>query len=439
MIAKVVMLIAIFVAMGFMAYMLFTKEDANKAFIKYVLFVYPFLGIDLIPSIISFNVFDFLILVFLILFHRNKIYPIRTGIVFNYLFLFFILNMITGIYLAEEYTRETTTSIIQVITLFVFIRIFVLELLNSPSFKGEVLILFRGILIFSFLFLLCQFVFGPSFSFAKSENINVAGGVAVRYPSFFQDPQKYAQFLAALSFLMLLEYNNMNSLKIKSGILLAVISILALMLTGGRAGLGGWLAGVFLILFFGAAKYKSQLIIGVLILGLFAFYFQEQIPIFKRADIEESYLFRQNIWNDALKIHENHQLFGIGLGNYANYVSIHNPDQYWIHENEITFYDHPESGYLKILVEQGFFGFGLLFLLILYPIYYAFIVYFKTKNIEYLNLIAGILSWMIGFYTVYSLGDVRIRVLVASIFVLLVSGSFNCKAVQDFKQRAYNA
>ena len=63
MIAKVVMLIAIFVAMGFMAYMLFTKEDSNRAFIKYVLFVYPFLGIDLIPSIISFNVFDFLILV----------------------------------------------------------------------------------------------------------------------------------------------------------------------------------------------------------------------------------------------------------------------------------------------------------------------------------------------------------------------------------------
>jgi O-antigen ligase len=439
MIAKVVMLIAIFVAMGFMAYMLFTKEDSNRAYIKYVLFVYPFLGIDLIPSIFSFNIFDFLTLVFLILFQRNKTYSIRTGTVFNYLFLLFILNIIVGIYLAEQYTRETTTSIIQVISLFVFIRIFVLELLNTPSFKTEVLILFRGVLIFSFLFLLCQFIFGPSFSFAKSENINVAGGVAVRYPSFFQDPQKYAQFLAALSFLMLLEYKTHNSRKIKSGIMLAVISISALMLTGGRAGLGGWLAGVFLILFFGAAKYKSQLIIGILLLGLFAFYFQEQIPIFKRAGIEESYLFRQNIWNDALKIHEDHQFFGIGLGNYANYVSIHNPDQYWIHENEITFYDHPESGYLKILVEQGVLGFGLLFLLILYPIYYAFAVYFKTKNIEYLNLIAGILSWMIGFYTVYSLGDVRIKVLVSSIFVLLVSGSFKYKAVQDFKHRAYNA
>jgi O-antigen ligase len=439
MIAKLVMFVAIFVVIGFMSYMLFTKEDSNKAFIKYVLFVYPFLGIDLIPSIVSFNVFDFLTLVFLILFYRNKPYQIRTGIVYNFLFLLFILNIIVGIYLAEEYTRETTTSIIQVLTLFVFIRIFVLELLNSPSFKREVLILFRGILIFSFVFLLCQFVFGPSFSFAKSQNINVIGGAAVRYPSFFQDPQKYAQFLAAISFLMLLQFNNLNNSKFKLGILLVVISILALMLTGGRAGLGGWLAGVCLILLFGAATYKSQLLIGVLLLGVFTFYFQDQIPIFKRAGIEESYLFRQNIWNDALKIHENHQFFGIGLGSYANYVSIHNPDQYWIHENEITFYDHPESGYLKILVEQGVFGFVLLFLLILYPIYYAFTVYFKTKNIEYLNLIAAILSWLIGFYTVYSLGDVRIRVLVSSIIVLLVSGSINYKTVHNINQRPTNA
>jgi hypothetical protein len=90
MIAKVVMLIAIFVAMGFMAYMLFTKEDSNRAYIKYVLMVYPFLGIDLIPSIVSFNVFDFLTVVFLILFYRNKLYPIRTGVIYNYLFLLFI-------------------------------------------------------------------------------------------------------------------------------------------------------------------------------------------------------------------------------------------------------------------------------------------------------------------------------------------------------------
>ena len=424
MIAKIVMFIALFVAVGFIAYMLFTKADINKAYVKYILFVYPFLGIDLMPSIISFNLFDFLTIVFIMLFYQNKDYALRTSSIYNHIFLFFIVSIVLGLFFAEELTRDTTTSIIQVFSLFIFIRIFTLELINSVSFKNEVLLLLRGILLFSFLFLLCQFVFGPSFSFAKSENINVAGGVSVRYPSFFQDPQKYAQFLAALSFLMFMNFTNNKDSKLKSGVYLAVLSILSLLLTGGRAGLGGWLAGIFLILFLGPAKYKGQIIFAALLIGLFTLYFQEQIPIFKRAGIEESYLFRQSIWKEAIGIFNEHPFFGIGIGNYANYVSLHHQDQFWINDNEITFYDHPESGYLKILVEQGILGFSLLFMLILYPIYTAIINYKYSKNIESLFLIAAILSWMIGFYTIYSLGDVRVRILISTILVLTVAETF---------------
>jgi O-antigen ligase len=271
---------------------------------------------------------------------------------------------------------------------------------------------------------LCQFVFGPTFSFAKTENINVAGGVSIRYPSFFQDPQKYAQFLAALSFLMFIKLSNSKNSNQKSGVYLAVISVLSLLLTGGRAGLGGWLAGLFLVLMLGSARYKVQIIFTVALIGLFTFYFQDQIPIFKRAGIEESYLFRQGIWKEAIGIFAEHPYFGIGIGNYANYVSLHHPDQFWINDNEITFYDHPESGYLKILVEQGILGFSLLFMLILYPIYTAIINYKNSKNIESLFLIAAILSWIIGFYTVYSLGDVRVRILISTILVLTVAESF---------------
>jgi O-antigen ligase len=205
---------------------------------------------------------------------------------------------------------------------------------------------------------------------------------------------------------------------------LAVLSILSLLLTGGRAGLGGWLAGLFLILMLGSARYKVQILFATLLIGLFTFYFQDQISIFKRAGIEESYLFRQSIWKEAMGIFEEHPYFGIGIGNYANYVSLHHPDQFWINDNEITFYDHPESGYLKILVEQGILGFGLLFMLILYPIYTAIINYKNSKNIETLFLIAAILSWMIGFYTVYSLGDVRVKILISTILVLTVADTF---------------
>lgn len=424
MIAKIVMFIALFVAVGFITYMLFTKDGTNKAYIKYTLVSFPFLGIDLMPSVISFSLFDFLTIIFVVLFFQNKEYPLRASKVFTYLFLLFIVNIIIGLILAEENTRETGTSVIQVFSLFIFVRIFILELINSISFKNEVLLLLRGILIFSFIFLLCQFVFGPTFSFAKTENINVAGGVSIRYPSFFQDPQKYAQFLAALSFLMFMKLSNSKNSNQQSGIYLAVISILSLLLTGGRAGLGGWLAGLILILMLGSAKYKVQIIFAVVFIGLFTFYFQDQIPIFKRAGIEESYLFRQGIWKEAIGIFAEHPYFGIGIGNYANYVSFHHPDQFWINDNEITFYDHPESGYLKILVEQGILGFSFLFMLILYPIYTAIINYKNSKNIESLFLIAAILSWMIGFYTVYSLGDVRVRILISTILVLTVAETF---------------
>jgi O-antigen ligase len=223
---------------------------------------------------------------------------------------------------------------------------------------------------------------------------------------------------------MFIKLSNSKNSNQKSGVYLAVISVLSLLLTGGRAGLGGWLAGLFLVLMLGSARYKVQIIFTVALIGLFTFYFQDQIPIFKRAGIEESYLFRQGIWKEAIGIFAEHPYFGIGIGNYANYVSLHHPDQFWINDNEITFYDHPESGYLKILVEQGILGFSLLFMLILYPIYTAIINYKNSKNIESLFLIAAILSWIIGFYTVYSLGDVRVRILISTILVLTVAESF---------------
>lgn len=424
MIAKIVMFIALLVAAGFFAYMLFTKSDTNKAYIKYMLFAFPFLGIDLMPSIISFNLFDFLTITFLIFFYQTKDYSFQTSSIYNYLFLLFIVNLVLGLIFAEENTRETATSVIQVFSLFIFIRIFAIELINSSEFKNEVLLLLRGLLIFSFIFLVCQFVFGPNFSFAKTENINVAGGVSIRYPSFFQDPQKYAQFLAALSFMMFMRLNKNKDSNQLSGVYLAVLAILSLLLTGGRAGLGGWLAGILLILFLGPAKFKGQIVFAALLIGLCTFYFQDQIPIFKRAGIEESYLFRQSIWKEAIEIFEEHPFFGIGIGNYANYVSLHYPNQFWIHDNEITFYDHPESGYLKILVEHGLFGFSLLFILILYPVYRAIIDYKKTNNFENLNLVAAIISWLIGFYTVYSLGDVRIKILISTILVLTVGDSY---------------
>jgi O-antigen ligase len=247
--------------------------------------------------------------------------------------------------------------------------------------------------------------------------------VAIRYPSFFQDPQKYAQFLSVLSFLVLVPSQDEEKTNRKLSVSLAVLSICALLLTGGRAGLGGWLVGIVLLAFLGSQIYRTQLILVLLALGSFAYAFQDQLPIFKRADLESSYIFRQMIWNDALSIHQHHPWLGIGIGNYANYVSLHNPDQFWIYNNEITFYDHPESGYLKLLVEFGLPAFGLLIFMILYTLYKNIQDYTKTKLIEHILYTAAIVSWLIGFYTVYSLGDIRIKLLIALVLVLSVAST----------------
>jgi O-antigen ligase len=437
MIAKIVMLIAFAVVFGFVGYMLFTKEKTNLAYVKYMLYAYPFLGIDLLPSLFSFNIFDFITFIFFFFLYNRYTANKSGSSIYIILFVLFLLLLFAGVYFSEQFTRETGTALLQLFSVTTFIVILYQVLVFEKTAKAEVLSGLRFMLLFSFLFLLLQYVIGPEFSFAKSENINVAGGEAIRYPSFFQDPQKYAQFLSVLSFLVLVPTQNEEKNNRMLSILLAIFSICALLLTGGRAGLGGWLVGMIFLAFLGNPIYRVQLILVLLALGSFAYAFQDQLPIFKRADLESSYIFRQMIWNDALAIHQNHPWLGIGIGNYANYVSLHNPDQFWIHNNEITFYDHPESGYLKLLVEFGLPAFGLLLFMILYTLYQNIHIYAKTKLIEFILYAAAILSWLIGFYTVYSLGDIRIKLLVALVFVLSVSSMQSKRLSQSINNRIH--
>jgi O-antigen ligase len=429
MIAKVVMFLAILVVFCFVAYILFTKESLNKAYIKFIIFAYPFIGIDLMPSVLSFNIFDLITLTYFISFYVRPKAIINIRSPYSYVWLIYLIVISLGIFYSEEITRDTITSMLQLLTIYLFVTILYRELISDPSLKKEILSGVKYLLLFSFVFLFLQYIIGPSFSFAKSENINVAGGVAIRYPSFFQDPQKYAQFLAALSFVVLINISDSQRNEMLFSRILAFIAICALLLTGGRAGLGGWLFGLILLIGFGNAVYRTQLVLVLVAIGLFAFFYQENLPIFKRADLQDSYVFRQLIWMDALQIHQSHPWLGIGIGNYANYVSIHHPDQYWVHNNEITFFDHPESGYLKLLVEFGLIGFFIFSLFLLLPLYQAYIAYKNSKQIEHILYIAAIVSWMIGFYTVYSFGDIRIKVLIALILVLTVSTSQKAKII----------
>ncbi len=421
--STIIMFLAVAVLMLFLYAMLFIKEDNNKSYIKFVFIAYPFLGIDLLPSFISTTLFVFITFIFLVFFHQRKS-TTRTG-VFSYfhLFLFLLLSIAVGLFLSPDLSKDTITDFVQLLAVFFFAKVLLDEVQHDLGFRTSILHCMKITLIFSFVFLAFQFIIGPSFSFAKSQNINVAGGIAIRYPSFFQDPQKYAQYLSASSLLMLLLPGKMNGKMSQLGLLLCALSMIALLFTGGRAGLGGWLLGLLIVIILGNAQYRAAIISVAILVSIFIYNFSDAIPIFKRDDLADAYAFRYAIWQDAFAIFQDHPFFGIGLGNYANYVSLHNPDQYWISDNEITLYDHPESGYLKLLTEFGLIGFLAAMLFIIKPIYGGIAMYFKTKDLSLVILVSSLFTWIIGFYTVYSLGDIRIKLLIVSIVCILIASS----------------
>jgi len=423
--STIIMFLAVAVLMLFFYAMLFIKEDNNKSYIKFVFIAYPFLGIDLLPSVISTTLFVFITYAFFLFFYKRS--PIKHAGSPSYLLLFlFLLSSIgIGLFLSPDLSKDTMTDFVQLLAVFFFAKVLIDEVQLDVSFRTSIFNCMKITLIFSFLFLALQFIIGPSFSFAKTQNINVAGGMSIRYPSFFQDPQKYAQYLSASSFLMLLLPGKMNGKTSQLGLLLCALSMIALLFTGGRAGLGGWLIGLLIVIVLGNAQYRMAIISVAILVSIFIYNFSDTIPIFNRADLADSYEFRYAIWQDAFAIFLDHPFFGIGMGNYANYVSIHNPDQYWISDNDVTFFDHPESGYLKLLTEFGLIGFLAVMFFIIKPIYTGVVLYFKTKDLSLLILVSALFTWLIGFYTVYSFGDIRIKILIISIVCMLIASSKN--------------
>ena len=188
----IIMFIAMSVVMLFLYAMLFIKEETNKTYLKFNFITLPFIGIDLMPSFISTTLFVFITFVFLVFFYKRVQIKHSSSFSYYYLFLFFISSIVVGLLLSPDLSKDTITDSIQFLAVFFFAKVLIDQINQDPDFRMSILHCMKFTLIFSLLFLTFQFILGPSFSFAKSQNINVAGGMSIRYPSFFQDPQKYA-------------------------------------------------------------------------------------------------------------------------------------------------------------------------------------------------------------------------------------------------------
>jgi len=417
-------LFIILILLGFTMFfvvMLFTTGDKNKAYIKYVLLAYPLLNFTLVNNLGPVSIFDFITVIFALTFYQSRVTHVKNGHTYLIIFILLTLIAVIGAFNAKSLKVDTAAAFIDFFTAFIFAKILIDECLNDSTFFYSVIKYLKITLIVSLLFLGGQLIFGPEFTLARIQNANVVGSFGIRYPGFFQDPQKHTQFLAITSFLLLIKDKDDTKLSVIS-LLLLMLSVIAMLYTGGRAGFAGWVLGVLIIIIFGSSQYRLAGITTTLILGGLVYFFPEKFPIFNRfATISDDYDFRFTVWKDAFEIFKDNPYFGIGIGNYANYVSVHNPDQVWEANAGFTFYSHPESGYLKFLTEYGLAGFILIFSLILLPMIIAFRELIKTKNKNNLLLIAALVSWMVGFYTVYSLDDTRIKILVVTVICLLIT------------------
>lgn len=333
-----------------------------------------------------------------------------------------IIGFITLGLLRSDSSNTTLFKIIKILPVFIFTRFFLIELTIDPTFRYKAIKALKASFIFSLCFLLVQIALGLTFTWYPSLNPNIADPANdfIRYPGIFYDPQLHGQFLAIGSFLLLIPIGKNPKISLPN-VALFLITAGAIALTGSRSALGGFIFGLTVIILLAGKRYFIHILsLFFILFALYTTLFMDS-PVFSRDNtVSRDLEFRQTIWDEAFKIAKDHPYFGIGWGNYQAYIKRHNQDQYLILDDEILYFDQPESGYLKILVEVGFLGFACFLSIITKPLILGFHSYLRlTDNIIPILLMASLISWMFAFTTVYSLFDERILFMIALVIVLL--------------------
>lgn len=411
--AVILTLFPLITAALFLYVMLRSKQPAKD----YLLFVVYFYPLVFSPDS-NYSVFQFITYVYFIYSLRNDIPLFSNSKIY---ITFYFLACIFFSALNSEFVGNSMIGIIKFLPIVIYLQILITECSKSPELIFRIVKGLRFTLVVSFAFLFLQLLLGVDFSLTLLDNPNISFE-GVRYPGIFQDPQKHAQYLSAFSFIALIKEPGGKNLS-KINYALFGGTVISLFLTGGRAALLGLVLGIFFIVLFSNAKIKFVGAIGIFLVAAVVISLSQYLIVFSRGEsLEESFLIRNAIWQEAYKIFFKHPYLGIGIDNYAKYVEVHSPDQFWLVDGEKVFFDHPESGYLKFLTELGIFGFLGIFVFIFAGIIKGLKVFlFKVKDFNIIFLISALLSWFLGFYSVYSFTDTRITILIATILGLLYS------------------
>ena len=122
MIGNLLMIIALITISIFFGLMLFSTKNKNQLYIQFILLLFPFLGIDLFPSWISVTIFDFCTMVFVILFYKNNNQQYNWNRIYLNLTIILAIFTVAGTLNSEYYTRENSSSLIQLLTIFIFAK-----------------------------------------------------------------------------------------------------------------------------------------------------------------------------------------------------------------------------------------------------------------------------------------------------------------------------
>ncbi|MBW4890067.1 O-antigen ligase family protein [Mucilaginibacter sp. HMF5004] len=395
---------------------LFRAKNASRAYVLFCLYFFPLIY----SPDHTYNVFQAITyFYFFYSFRSNK--PIFSK--YSHPLVWYVIICLFVGALLSEFMAHAMVGLIGFLPIIIFIHVLLFEVLEDDSFMFKVIDILKLNLLIAIIFVFLQVGLGLNFALFVTDNPNITFE-AIRYPGIFQDPQKFAQFLSALSFITLIDSpTSPKFTKYKYALL--VFAVLSLFLTGGRAALLGLAAGVVFIAFFSNNKVRFATIAGAGVVVALAFVFSSYFAIFNRGEsLKDSYDTRNEIWQVAIKIFTQHPLFGIGISNYSSYVEVHAKDQYWLVGGEKVYFDHPESGYLKYLAEFGLLGTIGVLMFIFSAIYRGLKTFLKkVKDFYIVFLIASLITWMLGFYSVYSFSDTRIMILISTIACVLIAYS----------------
>lgn len=411
----------------------------TKSYLLGVLYIFPFIDLTVTSeSLGSFTVFDavtYLSLLFLI---QDFALSLRRTRAYFFLFWLFVIILFIGC-IRSEFIVNSLFSILKLLPIFIYASLFITEYYRDPSLAPAVVKGLKFTCIASIMFLAVQLFVGTKFTVYPYLNQNIFdsnGGV--RYPSYFQDPQMFSQFLAMTSLLFLIKPGTDKPKTMYLNYACFFLAVLSIFLSGGRSGLLGLCVGALLILVFGENKYRLFIlgcgVLAFLCIILLPHYFS----IFSRQEgYDEAYEVRHRIWKDAFVFFRNNPIWGLGLGNYGKYVEAHSLSGYYVINGEIVYYG-TESGYLRILVETGILGFISAFLFILLPVADAIRARIKKINNENIYyLIAAVAGWMTAFSTLYTLSDDRTLVVLASLLCLLITSTKRINIINE--QQIYQA